>query len=281
MSFQGQKHNFIKADWSNDCMLCDDSKYKGNHFMDGPKKIPPHTFEPAELNPVYCSRCSAMKSSVSHTRPKVPGTNFTLDPNEAPITLKATGDCCGYLPRQTWSQLSQHDRHEQITEAISMPNNPQDDSRESGTDSSPVNKVTLDTDFIAKVIAEEMAKLKAKNDSRVEVGSEDPLLANEEPTFVDLVDELTSARDIIAEASFPDEYEDVTMEEGIREHFPATIANLRKQQELGHTNTVIIPEGKMSETEFILNGRPFKVTNWGSQQGMHHATKVTIELEAI
>lgn len=164
-----------------------------------------------------------------------------------------------------------------------MPTNPQDDSedRESGTDSPSVNRLTLDTDFIAKIIAEEMAKLKAKT----EVGSPEPLLANEQfeegqEDFGDLLGELTSARDVIAEVSFPDEYEDVTMEEGIREHFPATIANLRKQQELGHTNTVIIPEGKMSETEFILNGRPFRVTNWGSQQGMHHPTKVTIELLA-
>ncbi len=269
MSFQGQKHNFIKADWSNDCMLCDDSRYKGNHFMDGPKKIPPHTFEPAELNPVYCSRCSAMKSSVSHTRPKVPGTNFTLDPNEAPIERPIV---------KAWTQMNQIDRQREISKAIVMPNNPQDDSEE------PVNKVTLDTDAIAKIIAEEMAKLKAKNDSRVEVGSEDHLLATEdfdtaddlisareyegyppeEKEFVDLVDELTSARDVIAEASFPE-----------------TKKNLALQHALGHTNTVIIPEGKMSETEFILNGRPFKVTNWGSQQGMHHPTKVTIELVAV
>lgn len=258
-------------------MLCDDSKYKGNHFMDGPKKIPPHTFEPAELNPVYCSRCSATKYSVSHKRPKVPGTNFTLDPNEAPIKVE--------LPTAE-AIISEHRAQLQkdITKAISMPTNPQDDSRESGTDSSPVNKVTLDTDAIAKIIAEEMAKLKAKNDSRVEVGSEDPLLATEdfdtaddlisareyegyppeEKEFVDLVDELTSARDVIAEASFPE-----------------TKKNLALQHALGHTNTVIIPEGKMSETEFILNGRPFKVTNWGSQQGMHHPTKVTIELVAV
>lgn len=301
-----REHTFLREESSNECRLCGESKYQGNHLRDRTfaPEIEQHAFEPADLYPMGCARCARDKYHQYHKAPvkthhfssQYPkgrcetcylsfekGNHWPAIKNpakfrkvastdEGNFTVSMGGSCCGYPPRHEEAPMPNHkDLQIAITEAIANPNrvdimpNPNEPTEPS------VDKVTLDTDAIAKIIGEEMAKLKAKAEA-----------TSDEVRERDEMEAVISAREY--EGYPPEEKEmpdDITMEEGIMDHYPATRKNLARQHELGHTSTVIVPEGKMSDTTFILNGREFKVTNWNSQQGMHHPTRVTIELQAL
>ncbi len=278
-------HHFSSQFPKGRCETCYLSFEKGNHF---PKFTEPsiHHFD-YKWPKGNCDICKMSFKDGNHFRlaPETPKNMVISDASMG--NLSSNSLCCGYPPKVDMSydpadetplktEAHMPDRSQlqkDITEAISgvskgtttMPNNSQESNEPS------VDKVTLDTDAIAKIIGEEMAKLKAKAEA-----------TSDEVRERDEMEAVISAREY--EGYPPEEKEmpdDITMEEGIMDHYPATRKNLALQQELGHTSTVIVPEGKMSDTTFILNGREFKVTNWNSQQGMHHPTRVTIELQAL